>query len=49
MELELIREFKLYQTGLNLLKENGLKGNIQDPRRVDPITKAFIDRIEREE
>lgn len=49
MELEVIREFKRYQIGLDILKENGLKGNIQGPRRVDPIIQVFIDRIEHEE
>ena len=49
MELECIREYKKFQLGLDLLKENGLNGNIQGPRRVDPIILALIDRIEHDE
>ncbi len=37
MELQLIEEFNKSKYSLTVLKQNGLKGNIQGPRRVNGI------------
>lgn len=45
MELELIREYADTELTLDMLVENGLKGNIQGPRRVDVLIRESINKV----
>ena len=45
MELELIREYADTELTRDMLVENGLKGNIQDPRRVDVLIQESINKV----
>lgn len=45
MELELIREYADTELTLDMLVENGLKGNIQGPRRVDVLIQESINKV----
>lgn len=45
MELELIREYADTELTRDMLVENGLKGNIQGPRRVDVLIRESINKI----
>lgn len=42
MELELVHEYADTELTLGKLVENGLKGNIQGPRRVDSSIQKLI-------
>lgn len=42
MELELIREYADMELTRDMLVENGLKGNIQGPRKVDVMIRKII-------
>ena len=42
MELELIREYADTELTRDMLVENGLKGNIQSPRKVDVMIQKII-------
>ncbi len=45
MELELIREYAGTELTRDMLVENGLKGNIQGPRRVDVLIQESINKV----
>lgn len=45
MELELIREYAYTELTRDMLVENGLKGNIQGPRRVDVLIRESINKV----
>lgn len=45
MELELIREYADTELTRDMLVENGLKGNIQGPRRVDVLIRESINKV----
>lgn len=45
MELELIREYAGTELTRDMLVENGLKGNIQGPRRVDVLIRESINKV----
>lgn len=45
MELELIREYADTELTRDMLVENGLKGNIQGPRRVDVLIQESINKV----
>ena len=45
MELELIREYAGTELTREMLVENGLKGNIQGPRRVDVLIQESINKV----
>lgn len=46
MELELVHEYADTELTLEKLVENGLKGNIQGPRRVDSLLHELIMEVE---
>ena len=46
MELELVHEYADTELTLEKLVENGLKGNIQGPRRVDSSIQKLILEVE---
>ena len=45
MERELIREYADTELTRDMLVENGLKGNIQGPRRVDVLIRESINKV----
>ncbi len=45
MELELIREYADTELTRDMLVENGLKSNIQGPRRVDVLIRESINKV----
>ena len=45
MELELIREYAGTELTRDMLVENGLKGTIQGPRRVDVLIQESINKV----